>query len=70
MAQILDSKSLEDLVNDISNIPEVFEVFNAACISCYGMKFWLSSFYFQFIQNYYTWGFAPRIWISHLFYIF
>ena len=37
MAQFLDSRSLEDLVKDISNIPEVFEVFNAACLASYGM---------------------------------
>ena len=36
LAQILDSKTLEDLVKDISNVPEVFEVFNAACLSCFG----------------------------------
>ena len=35
-AQILDSKTLEDLVKDISDVPEVFEVFNAACLSCFG----------------------------------
>ncbi len=33
LAQILDAKSFEDVVEEITDIPEVFDVFNAAFLS-------------------------------------
>ena len=38
LAQIMDSKTLEDLVAEVTDVPEVFEVFNAACLSCFGCE--------------------------------
>jgi monoamine oxidase len=36
IAQILDSKTLEDLIKEITDVPQVFDVFNAAAQATFG----------------------------------
>ena len=36
LAQILDSKSMEDLAREITDVPEVFDVLNAAFVATFG----------------------------------
>lgn len=38
LAKILDSKTVEDLVKEVTDVPEVFEVFTAASLSCWGCE--------------------------------
>ena len=38
LAQILDSKTVEDIVKEVTDVPEVFEVMTAASLSCWGCE--------------------------------
>ena len=38
IAQVMDSRTLEDLVRDVTDVPEVFDVFTAASLSCWGCE--------------------------------